>query len=150
MRTAITLLFFILMGASWSAYAAEDLGRRVQTITHHVTIPEDGSVDEIKALTAAWSERVLKRNPNFADIQVLMSDVIDQKAVIFVLYTYSRAPLERSTDEINQELIAEAWPDETDRNTFFQNFGRYIDRRENISATYHELKTGKIDGAKKE
>ena len=61
-------------------------------------IPKGGSLDEALRLTKEWTENVLRKNDNFENIQLLLSDRKRDTISLMVLYKY-KLNNARNTDE---------------------------------------------------
>ena len=147
MKKVTGLCFAILLAVNLAysehCEADESTGPTVMTIRHHASIPDGGSLEEFKQLSARWTERVLKRNPHFSEIRsFLHSD--DNGIVLLVVYVGAADPPQESLNAINQALIAREWPDETQRKAFFARLGEYVDRSRNIRTQYSELLTARV------
>lgn len=99
--------------------------QRVQVITHHIVIPENGTLDEALSLSQEWTEKVLKKNPNFDEIELFVSETKADTIKLMVLYRYSDE-ITRDTNEINQELISQGWPGEGEFDSFIGKLRKYI------------------------
>ncbi|WP_412545724.1 hypothetical protein [Maricaulis sp. MIT060901] len=141
------LLFCLALLSVTPPAIAEDhpvLGRRVSTTTHHVQIPEDGSREEFFELSARWTERILGRNPYFADVRSLWMEADNGQHQLLVIYTYSETRPAGSLSEINARLMAEEWPDEAERRAFFARLGDYVGKARNTSGRFVELHTENV------
>ena len=145
---SLGLLFCLALLSVTPVALAEDhpaLGQRVSTTIHHVQIPEDGSREEFFELSARWTERILGRNPYFADVRSLWMEAGDGQHQLLVIYSYSDILHQESLGEVNARLIAEEWPDEPERQAFFARLGDYVDRARNTTERFVELHTESID-----
>ena len=110
----------------------------VQTIVHKIIIPENGSLKEALELTQEWTENVLRKNENFENIQLLISDTEKDTIDLMVLYKY-KLNIERNTNEINQELISQHWPEKGAFESFISKLHLYIDPKMNKRSVFKEL-----------
>lgn len=110
----------------------------VQTIVHKIIIPENGSLKEALELTQEWTENVLRKNENFENIQLLISDTEKDTIDLMVLYKY-KLNIERNTNEINQELISQHWPEKGEFESFITKLHLYIDPKMNKRSVFKEL-----------
>ena len=140
-----TILLILALGLLCLA-GEPPLGQRVMTINHHVVIPTDGSLEEICALTNEWVNAVMRKNPNFSDIRVLVSEVKERECDIFVLYTHAKEP-PGDTNGINTKLIEQHWGDQERFKAFMAKMQRYINRSQNQRRFFNELLTPeKVEG----
>lgn len=110
----------------------------VQSIVHKIIIPEEGSLEEALALTQEWTESVLRKNENIDEVRLLLSNTESDTLDLLVLYKF-KENVERSTNEINQELIKKRWPGENDFQQFIAKLHTYIDPKMNRKSLYKEL-----------
>lgn len=110
----------------------------VQIIVHKIIIPENGSVKEALELTYEWTENVLRKNENFENIQLLISDTSKDTIDLMVLYKY-KLDYTRDTNEINQELISKYWPEKNAFENFINRLHIYINPKMNERSVFREL-----------
>ncbi len=133
------LLPFLFTFPAALAYAQEyDEGAEVLVIIHKIVIPDGGTLQEALALNQEWTEHVLRKNENFTDIQLLLSDPSKDTIDLLVLYTY-RENISRNTNDINQELIEAHWGDESNFNRFLDRLHQYILPENNVRRVFREL-----------
>jgi len=112
--------------------------KTIQIIEHKIIVPENGSLKEALSLTKEWTENVLRKNENFENIQLLISDKEKDTINLLVLYKY-KLNISRSTNEINQELIKKHWPKDEDFKSFIKRLHFYINPKLNKRSAYKEL-----------
>lgn len=112
------LLSSVVMGQSYQETQS------IQVITHKIIIPEDGTLEEALSLSQEWTENVLKKNPNFSKIELLVSDTKKDTVDLMVLYRLNKN-ITKNTNEINQELIATHWPEEGSFDAFIKKLRKY-------------------------
>lgn len=110
----------------------------VQIIVHKIIIPEGGSLKEALLLTKEWTENILRKNENFEDIQLLLSDTKKDTIDLLVQYRF-KLDNTRDTNEIIQELINDHWPEEGAFQKFITQLQRYIDPKLNERSSYKQL-----------
>jgi len=110
----------------------------IQTIIHKIVIPENGSLKEALDLTQEWTENVLRKNENFENIQLLISDTKKDTIDLMVLYKY-KLNITRSTNEINQELINKHWTKKEAFENFINRLHVYINPKMNERTVFREL-----------
>ncbi len=110
----------------------------VQTITHKIIVPEGGSLNEALSLSQEWVENVLRKNENFRDIQLLLSDTSKDTVDLMVVYNY-KTEFNRDTNEINQELIKAYWKEDGSFEKFLEKLHSYINPKLNQISRYREL-----------
>lgn len=136
LRRLLPLLFIF---PAILAYAQEyEEGAEVLVIIHKIVIPDGGTLQEALALSQEWTEHVLRKNENFTDIQLLLSDPSKDTIDLLVLYTY-RENISRNTNDINQELIEAHWGDESNFNRFLDRLHQYILPENNVRRVFREL-----------
>lgn len=116
-------------------------GRYVATITHHIVLPEEGTREEILALSSEWAEAVLKKHPQILDVRYLLSAAPADTLELLVLYEYASQEAARGAGSVIQELMAAHWPNAEDRDAFFNRMWRYINPDDNIRKAYIEILT---------
>lgn len=129
---SLLLVTFICIGQEYKE------NQTVQIIVHKIIIPENGSLKEALDLTQEWTENVLRKNENFENIQLLISDTAKDTINLMVLYKY-RLNNTRSTNEINQELISKYWPKKGAFENFINRLHVYINPKMNERSVFKEL-----------
>tara|TARA_R110002073_G_scaffold247738_1_gene410671 strand:+ start:2905 stop:3342 length:438 start_codon:yes stop_codon:yes gene_type:complete len=137
MKNLILSLPFLWISLSASGQSYKEK-QTVQMIEHTIIIPKGGSLEEALRLTKEWTENVLRKNDNFENIQLLLSDRKRDTISLMVLYKY-KLNTARNTDEINQELIKRHWPKEGAFQNFIQQLHRYINPKQNKRSVFKEL-----------
>ncbi|TJY37766.1 hypothetical protein [Pontimicrobium aquaticum] len=112
--------------------------QNVQIIVHKIIIPENGSLKEALGLTQEWTENVLRKNDNFENIQLLISDTTKDTIDLMVLYKY-KSNITRDTNAINKELINKYWTKEGTFEKFLKRLHSYIDPKMNKRSVFKEL-----------
>ena len=135
-RTILSLLLFsITIICNGQEYKPK---KTVQIIVHKIIIPENGSLEEALELSKEWTENVLRKNENFEDIQLLLSDTSKDTIDLMVLYKY-KSNITQDTNAINQELINKYWTKEGTFEKFLKRLHSYIDPKMNKRSVFKEL-----------
>ena len=97
MKIVLLIACFITFSLQSNAQSYKETNS-VQTINHTIIIQEEGTLK----LVYEWTDQILKKNQNFENIDLLISDTDKDTLNLLVVYTY-KSELIRSTNEINQE-----------------------------------------------
>ena len=117
-------------------------GRNIQSIVHHIAVPDGGSFQEALDLSQEWRERVLDKMPDITQVRYLLDSLSADTARLLVLYERDPYNQPRGDVPTMQDLIVDAWPDTTIRAAFFENLGRYIDPARNERGRWVEYIPG--------
>lgn len=91
--------------------------------------PEDGKVEEIKALRKEFIENVINKNDDILAYYPMRHLYgADSRDIVEVFVLKSMVELEAMNDTSNSELIDAHWPDEEKRKEFFKSAGKYRER----------------------
>lgn len=131
------LLFLLCCPCLVSAQSYKPV-QRVQVIEHFIVVPEGGTLERALDLTQEWTEHVLRKNENFENIQLLMSDAAQDTVSLMVLYKYKEETTE-DTNQINQRLIRSHWPEEGSFDRFIKELHTYINPKLNKRTVFKEL-----------
>ena len=137
MRRTILSLFLLLVTVICNGQEYKE-NQTVQIIVHKIIIPDNGTLKEALDLTHEWTENVLRKNENFEDIQLLISDSEKDTIDLMVLYKYKLETI-RNTNEINQELISQYWLEKDAFENFIKRLHLYIDPKMNKRSFFKEL-----------
>ena len=135
-RTILSL--FLLLGSGICRGQEYKENQTVQIIVHKIIIPENGTLKEALDLTQEWTENVLRKNENFENIQLLISDTKKDTIDLMVLYKF-KLDIIRNTNEINQELISKYWPEKGAFENFINRLHVYISPKLNERSVFREL-----------
>ncbi|WP_299111527.1 hypothetical protein [uncultured Winogradskyella sp.] len=137
MKRTILSLFLLLLSIICRGQEYKE-NQTVQIIVHKIIIPENGTLKEALDLTQEWTEKVLRKNENFENIQLLISDTKKDTIDLMVLYKYKLNNI-RNTNEINQELISKHWPEKGAFENFINRLHVYINPKLNERSVFREL-----------
>lgn len=132
-RTLITALVLI----SIPVFAATD---RTQLIRHKITIPEDGSLDEILELSNTWRTRILERADDIGQVRYLLREIEpDKRYELLVMYELiDPDDLPESAKGV-QDLMVEEWGSMEKSQDFLREMWRYINPEDNEREVFVEL-----------
>jgi hypothetical protein len=94
--------------------------------TSHTNWPEDGDIEEIRALRKEYVENVIHKNEKiqaYYPMRHLYGADSRERTEIFVMK--SMADLEEMNDTRMEDLVNAHWPDEEKRKEFFKALNRY-------------------------
>ena len=119
----ITFLLFLV---STSFYAQETPTFYVEVITMHWNMDlEDFSMDEWKDTEIEYHEKVTMKNEHILSTTVLQHHFTeDSSEILFITVFPSWAAMEEAVKR-NEELTAEAWPDEKEREAFLKKQNKF-------------------------
>jgi hypothetical protein len=104
---------------------AQDGNYYVMT-TWKFMVPEDGSNSELNNLMKEWHEKVIMKNDKIVSEKVFVHrSGLDMRDWVFLSEYSSWSDIEAANDVQNQ-LVAEGWQDEAERDKFFDNFWKYV------------------------
>lgn len=133
----ILLFFFVISNYSVHAQVYQQ-DNTVQLINHKIIIPDGGTLAEALSLTQDWTESVLRKNENIEEVKLLIGDTQKDTIDLVVLYSFKKN-VQRSTNEINQELIKQRWPGEGEFELFISELHRYINPSLNEKSLFKAL-----------
>ena len=141
LRSITFFALFLVLSPSAKAQSYE-YGRYIQTITHTIRIPEDGSLDEALKVSAEWGQAVLKKHSKIISVRYLLSQEEEGSDThkLLVLYEYENSEAAKNTGAEIQELIQKHWTTDASRNAFFARLRKYINPAENVRGGYAEVK----------
>lgn len=135
----IVLVLMMSMGTVTSTVSAEQTTPIVQSITHTIRVPADGSIDEGIALSNEWRIKVLDKNPHMLSVTYLGRKVSESEYKLMVLYEYASVEEINKANQLFPALMQAAWPGEGGAQAFLNKLWKYIDRSENVSHLYETI-----------
>jgi hypothetical protein len=127
---ALKFLFTASMFLALSAtLVGQDESERPQfvvfTTEHWDYDYDDGSQDEWMALATEHFDKVIKKNEHIAGAATLVHYYTADNSELIHVRTYMTWNDIEKAQERNGELVEEAWPDEGERNAFFDKMSAY-------------------------
>jgi hypothetical protein len=119
---------FLLFLVSTSFYAQETPTFYVEVITMHWNMElEDFSMDEWKDTEIEFHEKVTMKNEHILSTTVLQHHFTEDSSEILFITVYPSWTAMETAIKRNDELAAQAWPDEKEREAFFKKQSKFYD-----------------------
>jgi len=125
-KLSICFLLTVVLVLSGILYAQEEESHVFTVVTFELLSPEGSSYAEFDSLAALWVEKVTKKN-EFIVSEITMSHMWGNNSEDFVVITETKsfADVEKAQSR-NFELVEEAWPDEEERQNYFEAYIKYF------------------------
>jgi hypothetical protein len=118
------VLTFAVMLLSSNIFAQD--GNYYIMTTWKFMVPEDGSNSELNDLMKEWHEKVVMKNDKIVSEKVFVHrSGADMRDWVFLSEYASWGDIEAANDMQNK-LVDEGWPNEEDRDKFFDTFWKYV------------------------
>ena len=122
--TFALVLTFAVMLLSSNIFAQD--GNYFVMTTWKFMVPEDGSNSELNDLMKEWHEKVVMKNDKIVSEKAFVHrSGADMRDWVFLSEYASWSDIEAANDTQNK-LVAEGWPNEEDRDKFFDTFWKYV------------------------
>jgi len=131
------LLILVLLSSHCYSQEYKE-GSKVQMLVHKLVISEGGTLKEALSLTQEWMENVIRKNENFENVQLLISDTSKDTIDLFVLYQYKESITE-NVEDIDLNLIKAYWQEKADFDRFMGYWQEYINPLENKKNVLRKL-----------
>lgn len=120
---ALVLTFAVMLLSA--NIIAQDGNYYVMT-TWKFSVPEDGSNSELNDLMKEWNEKVVMKNDKIVSEKAFVHrSGADMRDWVFLSEYASWGDIEAANDMQNK-LVEEGWPNEEDRDKFFDTFWKYV------------------------
>ncbi|MBT8377679.1 MAG: hypothetical protein KJN64_00455 [Ignavibacteria bacterium] len=120
---ALVLTFAVMLLSA--NIIAQDGNYYVMT-TWKFSVPEDGSNSELNDLMKEWNEKVVMKNDKIVSEKAFVHrSGADMRDWVFLSEYASWGDIEAANDMQNN-LVEEGWPNEEDRDKFFDTFWKYV------------------------
>jgi hypothetical protein len=117
-------LTFTVMLLSANIFAQD--GNYYVMTTWKFMVPEDGSNSELNDLMKEWHEKVVMKNDKIVSEKAFVHrSGADMRDWVFLSEYASWNDIEAANDMQNK-LVDEGWPNEEDRDKFFDTFWKYV------------------------
>jgi hypothetical protein len=118
------VLTFAVMLLSANIFAQD--GNYYVMTTWKFMVPEDGSNSELNDLMKEWHEKIVMKNDKIVSEKAFVHrSGADMRDWIFLSEYASWGDIEAANDMQNK-LVEEGWPNEEDRDKFFDTFWKYV------------------------
>lgn len=130
---SIYIIILLIIGLTTQSAIAQQESQYFLVTKWNLEFPEDGDHEDIYYLLAEWHEKVVLENKK----------IISQKTIVqrnkntiwnwVTITEYENKEDISSAAEMEEKLIAEGWPEQENRETFFNEFNKYSITRSNIT-----------------
>ena len=122
---SIYILIFLLIGLITQSATAQKGGQYFLLTKCSLQFPEDGDHEDVYYLLAEWHEKIVLKNPKIiSEKTIVQSNENTAWSWVSITEYGSKGDIE-SAAEMEDKLIAEGWPEQEKRETFFQAFDKY-------------------------
>jgi hypothetical protein len=121
---------FLIMFAAFLLFNVNSFaqdGSYYTVTTWKISVPENGSNAEFNELMKEWYDKVVSKNEKIISERVMRHQSGgDMRDWVFITEYANWNDIDAAGTRQN-ELVQEAWPNETDRKEFFKKFFSYTD-----------------------